>query len=43
MRNVYWLTMGGGLKFDLDRDELPEPHNPYPFLSVIFAKKGIHC
>ena len=31
---------GGGLGFDLNRGVLPEPRKPYPFLRVIFAKKG---
>ena len=33
---------GRGLGFDLDGDVPPEPRNPYPFLRVIFAKKGTH-
>ncbi len=32
----------GVLGFDLGRDVSPEPQNPYPFLRVIFAKKGTH-
>ncbi len=30
------------LGFDLDGDVPPAPRNPYPFLRVIFAKKGTH-
>ncbi len=29
-------------EFDLYGDVPPEPQNPYPFLGVIFAKKGTH-
>ncbi len=32
----------GVLGFDLDGGVPPKPQNPYPFLRVIFAKKGTH-
>ena len=32
----------GLLRFELDRGVPLEPHNPYPSLRVILAKKGTH-
>ncbi len=38
-KSVAWARVLG---FDLDGGVPPEPQNPYPFLRVIFAKKGTH-
>ena len=36
------LSMGGVLRFELDRGVPLEPQNPYPSLRVILAEKGTH-
>ena len=35
-------TLGGVLRFELDRGVPLEPQNPYPSLRVILTEKGTH-